>query len=187
MDQLVRALEAILFLGDEPMSAERLSELTGETPEDVEAALDRLGEQLEASERGIQLRKLTKGYRMYTHPAVVGYVEKFLAAIDRRRLTQAALETLAIAAYKQPVTRAEVSRIRGVNAEAAMSSLTEKGYLKEVGRDDTPGQPFLYGTTPYFLEQMGMLEIAELPPLESFEPDDQTKEQIVLSFTKALE
>lgn len=175
-------LEAVLFLADEPLNLRRLAEITGADEEVVETALVRLGDKLEVEGRGVQLRKLSDGYRLYTHPGYAPMVEAYLLSVDRRRLTQAALETLAIVAYKQPVTRAEVSRIRGVNAEAALNSLTEKGFVREVGRDSSPGNPLLFGTTRYFLEQLGLAELAELPALEGFEPDEQTKEQIAISF-----
>lgn len=182
-----RAIEAVLFLCDEPMSVPRLAEVLGENEDVVVAALERLASELDSGGRGIQLRKTSGGYRLYTHPGAARIVERYMLAIDKRRLTQAALETLAIVAYKQPVTRAEVSRIRGVNAEAAISSLADKGFVSDVGRDSGPGQPILYGTTEFFLEQLGLVDIAELPPVEEFEPDTDTKEQIALSFKSSLE
>ncbi len=175
---LTGALEAVLFVADQPLTAARLAEFTGLEEKAVKAELDRLSESYAAENRGWQLRRIAGGYRLYTHPAYAQHVERLVLSSDFRRLTQAALETLAIVAYMQPVTRAQVGAIRGVNSEAVLSSLLDKGLVREVGRQDSPGQPILYATTPVFLEAFGLDRVEDLPPLTEFAPDEETRLQI---------
>ena len=134
---------------------------------------------LDAEEnRGFQLREVAGGWRMYTHPAYHSYVEEYVLSWDTRRLSQAALEALAVIAYHQPVTRQGVNAIRGVNSEAVISSLIEKGLVREAGRDKNTGNAILYGTTRAFLERFGLKDLAELPPLEDFAPDPDSQRAI---------
>jgi segregation and condensation protein B len=171
-------LEALLFVADEPLSLNRLSEITGETKQAIKDSLEQLRSEYVKKNRGFQLREIAGGYRLYTHPAYAPYIEKLVLSSDFRRLTQASLETLAIIAYKQPLTRQEIGEIRGVNAEAVISSLLEKGLIEEAGKKDAPGQPILYRTSRAFLEAFGMKGLDDLPPIEEFEPDETTRRQI---------
>ena len=124
------------------------------------------------------MREVAGGWRLYTHPAHHDVVETYVLSWDTRRLSQAALEALAVIAYHQPVTRAGVNAVRGVNSEAVLSSLVEKGLVREVGRDRESGNAILYGTTRTFLEKFGLKDLAELPPLEEFSPDSDTERAI---------
>lgn len=171
-------LEALFFVADEPLSLSRLSEVTGEKRTDIKECLEELAAEYVKKNRGFQLREIGGGYRLYTHPAYAPYIEKLVLASDFRRLTQASLETLSIIAYKQPMTRHEIGEIRGVNAEAVISSLLEKGLIEEAGRKDSAGQPILYRTTRVFLEAFGLKSLEDLPPIEEFEPDEQTRREI---------
>ncbi len=172
------ALEALLFVSDEPVSAARLARVVEASPGDVEAALADLAEEYRESERGFQLREVAGGWRMYTHPAYHDVIEDYVLSWDTRKLSQAALEALAVIAYHQPVTRGGVNAIRGVNSEGVVSSLLEKGLVKEVGRDRNQGNAILYGTGRTFLEKFGLKDLSELPPVEEFSPDPITERAI---------
>jgi segregation and condensation protein B len=172
------ALEALLFVSDEPVSAARLARLLEEAPGDVEAALADLAVEYRETERGFQLREVAGGWRFYTHPAYHDVIEQYVLSWDTRRLSQAALEALAVVAYHQPVTRAGVNAVRGVNSEGVIASLVEKGLVREVGRDKNQGNAIIYGTTRTFLEKFGLKDIAELPPLAEFAPDTDTEHAI---------
>lgn len=171
-------LEALLFVSDEPLPASRVAKLL-EVPEaDVTGALRALAEEYAADERGFQLREVAGGWRMYTHPAHHPVIEQLVLSWDTRRLSQAALEALAVVAYHQPVPRQGINAVRGVNSEAVMASLQEKGLIREAGRDRNQGNAVLYGTTRTFLEKFGLKDLSELPPLEEFAPDAQTESAI---------
>jgi segregation and condensation protein B len=171
-------IESLLFVSDEALSVSSLANICELSETEVRQVLAQLGAAYEREARGFVLREVAGGWRLYSHPAYADYIEKLVLSWDTRRLSQAALEALAIVAYKQPVTRQVVNAIRGVNSEGALSGLVDKGLLKEVGRDKSPGQPILYGTTDRFLERFGMRSLEDLPPLEEFAPDDETKRQI---------
>lgn len=176
--QLRGAVEALLFVSDEPVSAGRLARVLEAAPGEIETVLAELAEEYRAAERGFQLREVAGGWRLYTHPAHHDVIEQYVLSWDTRRLSQAALEALAVIAYHQPVTRAGVNAVRGVNSEGVISSLVEKGLVREVGRDRNQGNAILYGTTRTFLEKFGLKDIAELPPLEEFAPDADTEHAI---------
>ena len=176
--QLRGALEARLFVSDEPVAAARLARLVEAPPGDVEAALADLAEEYRESNRGFQLREVAGGWRFYTHPAHHDVIEQYVLSWDTRRLSQAALEALAVVAYHQPVTRAGVNAVRGVNSEGVLASLVEKGLVRETGRDKNAGNAILYGTTLNFLEKFGLKDISELPPLAEFAPDTDTEHAI---------
>lgn len=171
-------LEALLFVSDEPVSAARLSEILELAPSEVDAALVALAAEYATQERGFQLREVAGGWRLYTSPAQHAVVERYILSWDTRRLSQAALETLAVIAYHQPVTRNGINAIRGVNSEGVISSLIEKGLVREVGRDRNQNNAIIYATTRTFLEKFGLRDISELPPLEEFAPDTATQEAI---------
>jgi segregation and condensation protein B len=172
------ALEALLFASDEPVAAARLARLVDASPGDVESALAQLAQEYQEAERGFQLREVAGGWRFYTHPAFHDVIEQYVLSWDTRRLSQAALEALAVIAYHQPVPRAGVNAVRGVNSEGVIASLVEKGLVREIGRDKNQGNAILYGTTRTFLEKFGLKDISELPPLEEFSPDPETEHAI---------
>lgn len=172
------AVEALLFVSDEPVSVARIAKVLGQTETVVADALARIAEEYRADERGFQLREVAGGWRLYTHPAYHEQVESYVLSWDTRRLSQAALEALAVIAYHQPVTRAGVNAVRGVNSEGVISSLVDKGLVRETGRDKNQGSAILYGTTRTFLEKFGLKDLAELPPLEEFSPDPTTERAI---------
>jgi segregation and condensation protein B len=160
-----RILEALLFLADEPVTAASLARVVGATRSETDAALQDLARAYEARGSGLALRRVAGGWRLFTHPDVAAHVEEFVLSARHARLTAAGLETLAIVAYKQPVTRHQISSIRGVNAEGTLRALVERGLVREVGRDDGPGRAALFGTTPEFLERLGLESLADLPPI----------------------
>ncbi|MEC4183427.1 SMC-Scp complex subunit ScpB [Adlercreutzia sp. R21] len=176
--QLAGAVEAMLFVTDEPVGTIALAEMLECEPAQVEAALVGLRDKLERDGAGIQLREVAGGWRLFTHPAYHELIEKYVLSWDTRKLSAAAMETLAIVAYTQPVTRAGVASVRGVNSDSPLSSLVEKGLVREVGAADTPGNPTLYGTTRAFLEKFGLRSPADLPDLADFAPDDETRRLI---------
>lgn len=171
-------VESLLFVSDEVLSVPRLAEITELSQTEVRQALAALDSDYEREQRGFVLREVAGGWRLFSHPAYAEYIERLVLSWDSRRLSQAALEVLAIVAYRQPVTRAQINAVRGVNSEAALSSLVDKGIIREVGRDKSPGQPILYGTSELFLERFGLRSLEDLPPLEEFAPDDESARQI---------
>jgi segregation and condensation protein B len=160
-----RALEALFFVSDEPLSSSVLAQALDLDRRTVEALCDRLASSLEERGSGLVLRNVAGGWRLYTHPDTATVVERFVLSSRQARLTKAALETLAIVAYKQPVTRHQVSAIRGVNSDGVLRALADKGLIEEAGREEVPGRPVLYGTTPGFLERLGLPSLAALPSL----------------------
>lgn len=172
------AVEALLFVSDEPVTVSRLATVLGVSVGEAERELKALAESYAAEERGFQLREVAGGWRLYTHPAYHEQIEEYVLSWDTRRLSQAALEALAVIAYHQPVTRAGVNAVRGVNSEAVISSLIEKGLVRETGRDRNAGNAILYGTTRTFLERFGLKDLSGLPPLEEFAPDPDTERAI---------
>ena len=174
LEQLPSAIEALLFVSDEPVSAIVLAKMFDENVEEIELALEELGRRLDAAGSGVQLQEIAGGWRLCTHPAFHDIIQKYVLSWDTRRLSSAALETLAVVAYSQPVTRAQISAIRGVSSDTALSTLVERGYVREVGVIEAPGNPLLYGTTQSFLEKYGLRSVADLPDLEEFAPDEQT-------------
>ncbi|WP_241159127.1 SMC-Scp complex subunit ScpB [Adlercreutzia sp. ZJ141] len=174
-EQLPGAIEALLFVTDEPVGVLTLAEMLKADVRTVENALICLRERFEQENRGIQLREVAGGWRLFTHPAYHELIEKYVLSWDTRRLSQAAMETLAIIAYTQPTTRAGVASVRGVNSDSSINSLVEKGLVREAGVADTPGNPVLYATTRAFLEKFGLRSPADLPDLAEFAPDDTTR------------
>ena len=177
-NQLKGALEAMMFVSDEPIGIITFADMLEVEPAQVEAALVELQDDLERENRGIQLREVAGGWRLYTHPAYHELIEKYVISWDTRKLSQAAMETLAIVAYQQPITRAGVASVRGVNSDSSINSLVEKGLLREAGTADSPGNPVLYATTRSFLERFGLRTLDDLPDLEQFAPDEETRELI---------
>ena len=172
--QLQGALEALLFVTDEPVNTLTLAQMLDVEPNTAQAELETLAKKLEEDGRGIQLREVAGGWRLYTHPAFYDLIEQYVLSWDTRRMSQAALEVLAIVAYSQPVLRAQISAVRGVNSDSALNTLIERGYVREAGTVDAPGNPILYATTKTFLERFGLASTKDLPPIEEFAPDEKT-------------
>lgn len=169
------AIESMLFVTDEPVGVLTFADMLQVDPAQVQEALVSLQKSLEQAERGIQLREVAGGWRLYTHPRYHELIERYVLSWDTRKLSQAALETLAVVAYCQPITRNGVASVRGVSSDSSINSLVEKGLLREAGTQDAPGNPVLYATTRTFLEKFGLRSVRDLPPLESFAPDEETR------------
>lgn len=174
-DDLQGAIEAMLFVTDEPVSALVLADMLECDVASVDKALREFAQRREQEGSGIQLREVAGGWRLFTHPAYHELIEKYVLSWDTRKLSAAAMETLAVIAYTQPVTRAGVASVRGVNSDSSINSLVEKGLVKECGQADTPGNPTLYATTRVFLEKFGLRSVKDLTPLEEFAPDAETR------------
>jgi segregation and condensation protein B len=164
------ALEAVLMVTDQPLDHLTLAQAVGHPPQQVERALNELAADYTAAGRGFDLRSVGGGWRFYTRDEYAHIVERFVRDGQQARLTQAALETLAVVAYRQPVSRSRVSAIRGVNVDGVMRTLVTRGLVEEAGSDGETGA-ILYRTTSYFLERMGLGSLEELPPLAPLLPD----------------
>ena len=176
--ELERAIEAVVMASPEPVEASTLAQLLEVSRARVEAACEVLSAEYAASRRGFVLARVAAGYRYQTHPELSEFVERFVLEGQQARLSGAALETLAIVAYKQPVSRAQLAAIRGVNVESVVTTLLERGYIEEVGRDPGPGSAVLYGTSRAFLEHLGLDSLADLPPLAQFVPEAAMVERL---------
>lgn len=161
-------LEALLFVADEPVSVDRLARVLEVSPAEIEQALEDLERILR--ERGVRLQRMGEQVQMVTAPEAAPYVERLLGLGERRRLSQAALETLAIIAYRQPVSRPEIEAIRGVNSDSVLRTLLAAGLIEEAGRASAPGRPILYTTTFAFLQHFGLTRPEDLPVLDKENP-----------------
>jgi segregation and condensation protein B len=161
----IRDLEPLLFVSDEPVSSTVLAQALDVERREADALCEELAKAYDERRAGIVLRNVAGGWRLTTHPDAAPVVEQYVLASRHARLTKAALETLAIVAYKQPVTRHQISAIRGVNSDGVLRALVDRGLVDEVGREEAPGRPMLYGTTPEFLERLGLPSLSALPPL----------------------
>ena len=177
-NSLKGALEALLLVSSDPVSAPVLANALDIAPGEAASLLAELKVDYEEANRGFQLREVAGGWRLFTHPAYHDVVEAYVLSWDTQKLSQAALETLAVIAYHQPVTREGVKAIRGVNSDGVISSLVDKGLIREMGRDRERGQAILYGTTNAFLEKFGLRSTKDLPDLEQFAPDEQSRQFI---------
>ncbi|MGE5416309.1 MAG: SMC-Scp complex subunit ScpB [Acidobacteriota bacterium] len=172
-EQLKAAIEAVLFARSEPISAEEMGRIVGVSTQDARIILNELCMEYNDTVKGIQVNSSREGYAMCTHPDYHEYVKKANpgAAV---RLSQAALETLAIIAYRQPLTRPEMEAVRGVKVDRVLNSLLARGLIEELGKKEGPGRPILYGTTPEFLKLFGLTSLEDLPQrLEEAEPHEQ--------------
>jgi segregation and condensation protein B len=167
---LPAALEAILMVVDEPVSEVLLAQVTERPTDEVVAALRGLAADYDDAGRGFELRQVAGGWRFYTRASCAAYVERFVLEGQQARLTHAALETLAVVAYRQPVSRARVSAVRGVNVDGVMRTLVARGLVEEASHDGEGGS-ILYRTTSYFLERLGLRGVDELPELAPFLPE----------------
>ena len=161
----------MLIVATEPVATQILAELLEMPVELVEEVCCSLRDEYVASQRGFELARVAGGWRLQSRGELRSYVERFILDDAPQRLSNAALETLAIVAYKQPVSRAQLGAIRGVNVDGVVRLLVQRGYIEAVGHDDGPGQAVLFGTTSMFLERLGLDRIEDLPPLERFVPD----------------
>jgi segregation and condensation protein B len=173
-----RAIEAIVMVADEPADPRLLAQLLEMSPDVVEAVCTELAAEYAAERRGFELVKVAGGWRFQSHADLSPYVERYVLSGQTARLSAAALETLAIVAYKQPISRAQVSAIRGVNVDAVMRTLQQRGYIAELARDPGPGQAILFGTTSAFLEKLGLNGLDELPALGEFVPGSDVLEAL---------
>lgn len=169
---LTARVESVLFVAEEPISAHRLAEALEVTSEQVERALEALAAHYEGG--GLRLQRIQGRVQLTTAPEAAPYIERFLGLEARVHISQAALEALAIVAYRQPITRPEIEAIRGVGSDSVLRTLLSAGLVDRVGRADGVGRPFLYGTTPEFLQHFGLQSLDELPQLEQFEDAPDT-------------
>jgi segregation and condensation protein B len=176
--EATKAIEAILMVAQEPVDPHLLAQLLEVSPDRVTELCDELQASYERDDRGFVLVKVAGGYRFQSHADMAPYVERFVLEGQTARLSSAALETLAIVAYKQPISRAQVAAIRGVNVDGVMRTLQQRGYIDEVGRDTGPGQAALFGTTREFLERLGLDSLDDLPPIADLFPDAQVLEAL---------
>ena len=171
--ELRGALEAILLVVDEPADPTMLAQVLTTPEPEIVATLRVLQREYDEAERGFELREIAGGWRLYTRSQFSSYVERFVLEGQQARLTQAALETLAVVAYRQPVSRTRVSAVRGVNVDGVMRTLVSRGLVEEAGADHESGA-ILYRTSPYFLERLGLGDLTELPNLADFLPESTT-------------
>jgi len=179
---LRQALEALLLVVDEPVDTAILAAAVGRPVPEVGDELVRIVADLEAAGTGWRLRSIGGGWRLYTAPSAAPVVERFLREGQQARLTQASLETLAVVAYRQPVSRARVSAVRGVNVDGVMRTLQTRGLVEETGHDPHTGA-ILYGTTSYFLERLGLTSLDDLPPVADYLPDVDALDELLEEMT----
>ena len=167
-------IEAILFASDQPLTAEELKEAfdSDVTVSEIKSAISELSREYEAQSRGFALKEIAGGFQILTHERFSSHLKRFYQSREKKKLSPAGLETLSVVAYKQPVTKADIEFIRGVNVDGPLKTLLEKDLVRIAGRRDVPGRPILYGTTPEFLARFGLNSIKELPPLSEFTEND---------------
>ena len=183
--KLKSIIEALLFMvGEEGLTLKQLAEITEMRQEVVEDAIHDFKGELERDKRGIQLVKIAGSYQFATLPEHAPYLERMAYSPSRSSLSQAALETLAIVAYRQPITRVEIEEVRGVKSERAIHTLVNKDLIQEVGRAEAIGRPILYGTTKAFLDYFGLADLSELPEANQFDASEGLEEDTNLLFEK---
>jgi segregation and condensation protein B len=173
-----KVIESILLLTDEPVPASLIGEVLESPKATVEATLRGLSDTFASEDRGFVLRETAAGWRLYTDPECDPWLERFVTSHTNTRLTGAALEVLAIVAYRQPISRAQIGEIRGVDSDGVVKTLEQRGLLVEAGRDPGPGTPVMFTVSPSFLERMGLRSTDELPPLADFMPDAEAVEDM---------
>ncbi|WP_265446340.1 SMC-Scp complex subunit ScpB [Flexivirga meconopsidis] len=172
------AIEAVLMVVDQPVTADELAVALELPVDEVTAIIEGLEAEYEQQQRGFTLRCINEAWRVYSRPAYAPAVEKFLLDGRQAKLTQASLETLAVIAYRQPISRARVSAVRGVNVDGVIRTLVTRGLIVEVGAEGEQGA-MLYGTTPYFLQRLGLSSLDELPPLAPYLPDADVVDELI--------
>ncbi len=183
---LRQGVEALLFLADEPLDVHTIADAVQADEQVVLTELEDLATAYEGDRRGMEIRSAGGGWRMYSADGARPVLERWALVGRSGRLTQAALETLAVIAYKQPIGRQDIGDIRGVNADGAVRSLVARGYVQEVGRDPGPGQAVLYGTTHSFLERLGLSSLDDLPPLTDYLPEAPAPDEPALGALKEI-
>lgn len=178
----VAALESILFVAESPIPEGELSEVLELPPAEVRETLKALGDRLSTSGSGLVLKEAAGGWRLYTRPDLRPYLERFAASPTATRISRAALESLAVVAYRQPVSRGQVGEIRGVDSEQALRTLEQRGLVEIVGTAPGSGQAFLYATTDLFLEKLGLNSVSDLPPLADHVPPAEVVEALERPF-----
>ena len=173
-----KIVESILLLADEPVPAGLIGEVLEKPRAEVERLLEELARSYEAQDRGFVLRAAGAGWRLYTSPDTAPWLERFVSSNTHARLTGAALEVLAIVAYRQPVARSQIAEIRGVDSDGVVKTLQQRGLLQESGRAGGPGSPVLFSVSDEFLERMGLASLDELPALAGFMPDAEAVEDM---------
>ena len=172
------ALEAILFVAEAPVSPQRLSEALGIDPTELEREIEALSCRLESAERGLRLERVAGGWRLYTRPELTGYVESFVSRGPINRLSPASQEVLAVVTYRQPVSRNQISEIRGVDSSSSLRTLERMGLVEVTERLSVPGHPAMYGTTELLLEKLGLDSLDELPPLSERVPSPEVMDDL---------
>lgn len=167
------ALEAILFVAEAPVSSKRLCEVLGIERSELHREVEALSVRLESTDRGLRLERVAGGWRLYTRPELSGYVESFVSRGSINRLSAASQEVLAVITYRQPVSRNQISEIRGVDSSSSVRTLERMGLVEVTGRLSVPGHPALYGTTDLLLEMLGLDSLDELPPLSERVPSPE--------------
>ena len=178
MNQIPQIIEAILFVAGEPVAISDLSAALGLSELETVQAVDHMERLFDDQKRGIAVRRYGDHLRLETRPEFAPYVERLLQPVQRQSLSQTAMETLAVIAYRQPTTKGEVEQVRGVKCDYSVQSLLQKGLIKEVGRKEALGRPILYATTDKFLEHFGISDIRELPPLPDPQPVEKLEEPL---------
>lgn len=173
-----KIVESILLLADEPVPTSLIGEVLEVSKVRVQEMLEALASAYVEQDRGFLLRETAAGWRFYTHPDSDPWLERFVTSHTNTRLTGAALEVLAIVAYRQPISRAQIGEIRGVDSDGVVKTLEQRGLLVEAGRDPGPGTPVMFTVSPEFLERMGLRSTDELPPLAEFMPDAEAVEDM---------
>jgi segregation and condensation protein B len=176
------ALEAILFVTESPVPVEELAEVLELPKQQIQLELEELASDLATRESGLVLRQAGGGYRLYSNPEAYPYLERFASSATARRISGAALEVLAVIAYRQPVSRGQIAEIRGVDSDSAIRTLERMGLVEEAGRLPGPGNPAIYRTTPLFLEKLGVNRLEELPPLADHVPPAEVVEALEETF-----
>lgn len=171
-------IEAILFVAGEPVAVKDIAAALELTEVETMQAVESLQRDYDLNRRGITLRRYGDHLRLETRPEYAPYVERMLQPVQRQSLSQSAMETLAVIAYRQPATKGEVEQVRGVKCDYSVQSLLSKGLIREVGRKEALGRPILYATTDKFLEHFGLSDIRELPPLPDPEPPEKDPEPL---------
>ena len=179
LTQAPQIIEAILFVAGEPVKISDLAAALGLSEMETVHAVETLERDLESGGRGIALKRYGDHLRLETRPEYAPYVERLLQPVQRQSLSQTAMETLAVIAYRQPTTKGEVEQVRGVKCDYSVQSLLQKGLIQEVGRKEALGRPILYATTDRFLEHFGISDLRELPPLPEAQPVEKVEEPLV--------
>lgn len=184
---LKRVIQALVYVCDKPLTVDQVQEVTGSQPSDIRRTFEELRDAYAESQSGFLLKEIAGGWQFVTDPEMAPHISTYVRHRDQKKLSGASLETLSIVAYKQPITRAEIEYIRGVNVDGSMKTLLEKGLVKISGRKEVPGRPLLYSTTKFFLDHFGLAGLRDLPKLAEFtEKDIQLPESLQHSSSETL-